>query len=310
MIKNEESADFAGKSGFTWFIGIIEDRKDPLKLGRCRVRCVGWHSENKMELPTDALPWATPALPVNNSNPYPPKESDMVFGFFADGQSGQNPIIVGVFPNIPLIAGNPQQAFTDPRTESELNLAPVKPNESKINYPRKLDEPSTSRLARNDINYPSPIVEFKKTNKLAKVEPDPYYAAQYPYNNVIETESGHAIEFDDTPGAERVHIYHRSGSYIEWAANGDRTERIQKDKFTVVVGNDKVYIQGDVNVEIDGNYNVDVTGDVKINGSTINLNKGTKGAARIGDTADTGDPGAAVGTNKIETGSGTVFIGG
>ena len=77
-----------------------------------------------------------------------------------------------------------------------------------------------------------------------------------------------------------------------------------------MVGNDKVYIQGDVNVERDGNYNVDVTGDVKINGSTINLDKGTKGAARIGDTADTGDPGAAVGTNKIETGSGTVFIGG
>ena len=310
MIKNEESADFAGKSGFTWFIGIIEDRKDPLKLGRCRVRCVGWHSENKMELPTDSLPWATPTLPINNSNPYPPKESDMVFGFFADGPSGQSPIIVGVFPNIPLIAGNPQQAFSDPRTQSELNLAPVKPNETKTNYPRKLDEPSTSRLARNDVNYPSPINESKAAKKLSKVEPASYYAAQYPYNNVVETESGHAIEFDDTPGAERVHIYHRSGSYIEWAANGDKTERIEKDKFTVVVGNDKVYIQGDVNVEIDGNYNVDVTGDVKINGSTINLNNGTKGAARVGDTADTGDSGSSVGTNKIETGSGTVFIGG
>jgi len=264
MIKNEESADFAGKSGFTWFIGIIEDRKDPLKLGRCRVRCVGWHSENKMELPTDSLPWATPTLPINNSNPYPPKESDMVFGFFADGPSGQNPIIVGVFPNIPLITGNSQQAFSDPRTQSELNLAPVKPNETKTNYPRKLDEPSTSRLARNDVNYPSPINESKAAKKLSKVEPASYYAAQYPYNNVVETESGHAIEFDDTPGAERVHIYHRSGSYIEWAANGDRTERIEKDNFTVVVGNDKVYIQGDVNVEIDGNFNLEIGGTCDI----------------------------------------------
>jgi hypothetical protein len=40
------------------------------------------------------------------------------------------------------------------------------------------------------------------------------------------------------------------------------------------------------------------------------------GAARIGDTADTGDQGTgsdtdnnSAGTNKIESGSGTVFIG-
>ena len=60
---------------------------------------------------------------------------------------------------------------------------------------------------------------------------------------------------------------------------------------------------------ITGNWDVNVTGNITIDGSTINLNNGTKGAARIDDTADTGDPGAAVGTNKIETGSSTVFIG-
>lgn len=310
MEEKEEDKSFAGKNGFIWWIGVVEDRQDPIKLGRCRVRCVGWHADNKMQLPTDMLPWAMPAYPVNGVNTYSPKEGEMVFGFFADGESAQSPVMLGVFPSIPLKETNRQDPFVDGRTQEQLDSAPVKPSETKINYPRKLDEPTTSRLARNDSDYPSPINESKASKKLAKVEPASYYAAQYPYNNVVETESGHAIEFDDTPGAERVHIYHRSGSYIEWAANGDRTERIEKDKFTVVVGNDKVYIQGDVNVEIDGNYNVDVTGDVKINGSTINLNNGTKGAARVGDTADTGDSGSSVGTNKIETGSGTVFIGG
>ena len=38
----------------------------------------------------------------------------------------------------------------------------------------------------------------------------------YPYNKVYESESGHAMEFDDTKDNERVHLYHRSGSYIEW----------------------------------------------------------------------------------------------
>jgi hypothetical protein len=313
---NEYQKDFAGKNGFTWWMGYVEDRKDPLKLGRCRVRCIGWHNPNKTQLPTNALPWAMPNIPVNMSNVYTPREGDMVFGFFVDGENAQEPIILGTLPNIPLNPGKPQQGFNDPRTSSELSSAPVKPYESATNYPRKLDEPSTSRLARNDAKYPSEIVAAKKSKRESKVEPAPYYNAQYPYNNVYESESGHALEFDDTKDAERVHIYHRSGSYVEWAPDGSRAERIQKDKFEVVVGNEQVYIKGDVKIFVDGNYDLDVTGDIRINGKTINLNQGTMGAARIGDTCDTGDAGTgshfdtnSAGTDKIETGSGTVFIG-
>lgn len=313
----EESKEkFAGKTGFIWFIAVVEDRQDPLKLGRCRIRCVGWHAENKMLLPTDMLPWALPITPLNNSNPYSPKEGDMVVGFFADGEAGQAPIIFGSFPNIPLKEGNRQEAFNDGRTAEQLASAPVKPDETATLYPRKLDEPSTSRLARNDEDYPSPIVQAKKDKKASKVEPDPYYNAQYPYNNVYESESGHALEFDDTKDNERIHLYHRSGSYIEFGAQGDRSERIQRDKFTVVVGDDSIYVQGDVKMFVDGDYDLNVTGDIRINGKTVNINHGTMGAARIGDTADTGDEGTgghfdnnSAGTNKIETGSGTVFIG-
>ena len=264
MEEKEESQKFAGKNGFVWWIGIVEDRQDPLKMGRCRVRCVGWHAENKMLLPTDALPWSIPMMPVNNNNPYPPKEGDMVFGFFTDGENGQDPILVGVFPSIPLKAGNRQEAFNDGRDEGQLTKAPVKPSETEINYPRRLDEPSTSRLARNDSDYPSPINESKAANKASKVEPNSYYNAVYPYNNVYESESGHALEFDDTKGAERIHLYHRSGSYVEWGPNGDRAERIQKDKFTVVIGNDSVYVKGDVKMYVDGNFSLEIGGTCDI----------------------------------------------
>lgn len=312
----ENKKNFAGKDGFIWWTGVVENRQDPLKLGRCRVRCLGWHSPNKMELPTDLLPWAIPNIPVNTSNVYAPREGDMVFGFFLDGENAQQPVMLGSFPSIPLKAANRQEPFNDPRTSSELSVAPVKPYESATNYPRKLDEPTTSRLARNDSDYPSEIVAAKKSKKESKVEPDSYYNAKYPYNNVYESESGHALEFDDTKGAERVHLYHRSGSYVEWGPNGDRAERIQRNKFEVVVGDEQVYIKGDVKIFVDGNYDLNVTGDIRINGKTINLNQGTMGAARIGDTADTGDAGTgshfdtnSAGTNVIETGSGTVFIG-
>ena len=48
---NDNSNQFSGQTGFIWWIGVVEDRQDPLKLGRVRVRCVGWHSENKNLLP-------------------------------------------------------------------------------------------------------------------------------------------------------------------------------------------------------------------------------------------------------------------
>ena len=116
MQLNEDSKDFAGKNGFIWWVGVVEDRQDPLKMGRCRVRCIGWHAEDKMRLPIADLPWAMPSLPVNNSSPHAPREGDMVFGFFIDGENAQEPIMLGSFPSIPLKAANAQEAFSDPRT--------------------------------------------------------------------------------------------------------------------------------------------------------------------------------------------------
>ena len=237
-----------------WFTGIVEDRQDPLNLGRVRVRILGRNGIDLNLLPTNSLPWAQVLLPTNNPNPYPPKEGDQVFGMFIDGKNAQSPIILGVFPSIPQNAAVPNQGFNDVRTTEQLAKAPVKPNESATNYPRNLDEPTSSRLYRNESTDNS-IVSLKESRRIPE-EPSSGYAAVPPYNNVYESESGHAIEIDDTPGAERLHFYHRSGSYVEYEANGDRVERIQNDKFTVVIGNDTVYVEGDVNVKVNGNLNL------------------------------------------------------
>jgi hypothetical protein len=276
-MENQDKKNFAGKNGFTWWVGIVEDRKDPIKLGRCRVRCVGWHADDKMRLPTKDLPWATPSFPLNNTNTYAPKEGDMVFGFFVDGENAQEPVMLGVLPNIPLFAADRQKAYNDPRTQEQLDLSPLKPNETANNYPRYLDEPTTSRLARNDSDFVSPILTTKQTNKATRVEPDSYYNAQYPYNNVYESESGHALEFDDTKDNERIHMYHRSGSYVEFGPLGDRSERIQRDRFSVTVRNDNVYIQGTANIFVDGDVNWKVGGDFNLTvGGKMNVSAGSK----------------------------------
>lgn len=356
----EKDKDFAGKNGFIWWTGIVENRNDPLKLGQCQVRCVGWDADNKMHLPTKDLPWSKPLLPVNGTEVYAPKEGDMVIGFFLDGESAQERVMMGILPNIPLKAANPQQAFADPRTATELAAAPKTPKEKTYktdgtgititerdraeSYPKILDEPSTSRIARNDSNtITKTFIQERKDNRVKNVttvisnntwnEPETKYGTVYPYNNVIETESGHVLEFDDTPTKERIHLAHRNGSFQEWFPDGDKVEKVTKDNYQIVMGNDRVYImgkcfitvQGNVELSVEGNFDMNVggtcnirsEGKMKLNAPIIDLNDGTNGAARIGDTADTGDQGTggpndtnSAGTNIIETGSATVVIGG
>ena len=45
-------SDFMGQEGFVWFVGVVEDRDDPERLGRVRVRCLGYHTENKTLIET------------------------------------------------------------------------------------------------------------------------------------------------------------------------------------------------------------------------------------------------------------------
>ena len=47
-----------------WFMGVVEDRRDPDELGRVRVRCFGIHPDDKNTLPTNDLPWATMSLSI------------------------------------------------------------------------------------------------------------------------------------------------------------------------------------------------------------------------------------------------------
>lgn len=90
------SHDFMGKDGFLWFVGIIEDVKDPLELGRCRVRAIGYHTLDRDVLKNDQLPWAYSLAPLNNyAAPKPPPNGTFVLGFFLDGSLAQQPVIFG-----------------------------------------------------------------------------------------------------------------------------------------------------------------------------------------------------------------------
>ena len=286
-----------GPEGFFWWFGVVEDRNDPDKLGRVKIRVFNYHGD-KVKTPTNDLQWAPVVVSPNNASfketgisPNGLLVGSTVFGFFADGNYGQMPIVLGSLHGIP-----------------------------------------ENKVANHDV---SNLVRENNTLNKSIVGPEPQsaYSALYPFNKVYRSESGHVIEIDDSPSRERIHFYHKSGTYVEINSEGRQTTKVVNDNIEVVVKDKTVYIQGNCKVEIkgnkeviidgnsnlkiNGNYNVDVNGeininsknDVKINGNKINLNRGSKGAARVGDTADTDDSGNNPGSNKIESGSGSVLIG-
>lgn len=91
----------------TFFYGVVEDRLDPLKLGRCRVRVVGLHTEDKTQLPTAELPWAYMMMPANNASisglgwsPTGIVQGTWCIVIFLD-EDRQQPIILGTIGGIP-----------------------------------------------------------------------------------------------------------------------------------------------------------------------------------------------------------------
>ena len=49
------------------YYGVVENRQDPLRLGRCQVRIVGLHTHDKNYLPSLDLPWALPVQPIGSA---------------------------------------------------------------------------------------------------------------------------------------------------------------------------------------------------------------------------------------------------
>jgi hypothetical protein len=325
---------------FVWWQGVVEDRKDPLKLGRCRVRILGYHTDNKVEdvgIPTEHLPWATAAQPITSAamngigtTPLGPVEGTWVFGFFRDGKDAQEPVMMSTFGGIPESGPVPSLGFNDPNGKYPL--------------PNLLNEADTNRLARGIGSLPvppkgslkpkkgaedSPSLDHKRKTRTTDVpvaragdmeaisntgnsslyteadwnEPNPRYGgttnnstqylssvkrtSAYPYNHVRMSESGHVEEWDDSPTAERLHRFHKSGTFEEIQPDGTRVVKVVGHGYEIVAGNKDVFIKGACNVtvsgdcrmlykgdlvqEVEGDYHLNVIGDVrtKIQGNHV-----------------------------------------
>jgi hypothetical protein len=94
------------------------------------------------------------------------------------------------------------------------------------------------------------------TNKGSWSEPASAYGAQYPYNKVQQTESGHVMEWDDTPSAERIHIFHRAGSFIEWHPDGTVVYKNMKHGYLLTMGDQFIKVSGNCHIAVDGDATI------------------------------------------------------
>jgi hypothetical protein len=97
-------------------------------------------------------------------------------------------------------------------------------------------------------------------------EEETKYAAKYPFNKTITTESGHVLELDDTPRAERIHIYHKSGSYVEIFPDGTIITKSMKDSASITMNDHSIsVVKGDLQiVSVEGKIEIACNKDINI----------------------------------------------
>jgi len=244
---------------FLWFTGVVEDVNDPEEMGRYRVRCFGYHTEDKGNIETEDLPWANVMMPVTSASTsgigYSATglvQGSWVIGFFRDGLNLQDPVIMGSIPSMFEARPEYSEGFSDPDQVYPLEDT--------------LSKPDTPQPARKDYTD-SAVYTSKDSRSSISVTPTgdgtswslpsltDNVVPIYPNNHVYQSESGHVLEFDDTSGKERISVFHKSGSFDEVNATGDRSVVIVGDSYEVVIKNKNIYITGDLNLNVDGNMN-------------------------------------------------------
>ena len=357
MFKN-----FMGEDGFIWFVGVVEDRNDPLKIGRVRVRCLGFHTNSVSQLPTKDLPWAhvmhpttDPSMQGLGNTPSWLVPGTWVVGFFRDVDQKQQPIIIGSLPGIPEHGANNADGFNDPRgidtVQEDYRGEPMfGPYPGERSSGHDTGESDTSRLGRgmdseehNSLidrrterlrGDPEPPEEPKDPNDKTGIptaskpylfnvsteseqdleergyweEPhpkgivadaNPYKSGAYPYNHVLETESGHVFEIDDSPDYERLFRQHRSGTFEEIHRNGDMVTKIVGDNYEIVMGSENIVIKGNQNITVEGDVRQLIKGDyiLEVEGNyfrKIHNNERTKVGALVDEW------GESIGGNREE----------
>lgn len=305
--------------GSNFYIGVVEDRNDPLKRGRVRVRVLGVHSpDRKNDIQISDLPWSMVLQPANTPTAGATVsqlvEGTWVVVVYLDANM-QDPMVIGSVPSAQEQPPNFEEGFSDPfganprwtGTGSNSDLSLVSDEDRWTEHPtyNTRKEQRQTEIPRAKV-YPTPTVSGEEPDdryeRTTFDEPDLRGSqdSQYPYNAVREFEAGHLEEYDSTPGSERVTHSHNSGTYQEILADGTTTIKIVGDGYSVTLQDQSIYIAGDLNMTVDGTLRQLIKGDhiTEIDGNKYEFVRGNR-AVKIGSN-DTAEIGADQSINILE----------
>ena len=289
-----------GQDGFSWFIGVVEDRNDPKKASRVRVRCLGYHTTDIQEIPTEDLPWATVMMPVTagaNSgigmSPHFLIEGTWVVGFFRD-PAKQEPVIMGALPGMNTTSPSEFTIASSSETGGQSKGGGFKDPNGKYPTELYLDIADTNLLAQEAFDtHPSKSIKDAKdswstASGSAEQPASTQSSAKYPTNHVFETESGHYVEFDDTAGNERIHLFHKKGTFIEIDSAGNVIIKTVGNVTNIVAGNMDTYVKGNYSVSAGGNIDIYAKGNLteKVDGNVKITVKGNVESAITGSLTE------------------------
>ncbi len=221
-----------GEEGFFWFFGMVEDIEDPLQVGRVRVRIYNHHNEDVNQMPKEALPWA---MILQSST----SAASSGFGIsptgIAVGSTVLGFFVDGLEKQIPFVLG------------------------TFAGIPKDNDVAAVAR-GKNTVN-----------KDVVGPEPAQTYESKYPHNKTLTTPTGHVIEVDDTPNAERIHIFHKSGSYVEMRQDGSVVTKAAGADFDIVATDKTIYVGGNANIEVKGNVVANIGGSVDLKAAKVNI---------------------------------------
>lgn len=170
-------SNFLGRDGFRWWVGQIPPESSHGSQinesgwgNRFKVRIMGYHPYDEVELPNDDLPWAQVLIPTtagtgaaNNATSVKLSPGDVVFGFFLDGDNAQIPVIMGAFGRTSDVGtlpySSPFQPFSGYTSKIKAPNGTLKADQSNESNsasqksPRSVSPLLAKRIGPDEISY-------------------------------------------------------------------------------------------------------------------------------------------------------------
>lgn len=237
--------NFLGQDGFIWWFGIVEDVKDPLKLGRCKVRCIGYHPP---EISVEDLPWALTMHSPNTWNMYNmPDIGDWVFGFFLDSTSNQEPAILAYVPGIPTKGSNTETYLgAKPRSYKDTQKF-IRTFASIVNYTENVDP-------KIDLEK---VIVWESKSDSKKEGAHGNYILFYDKENeetvVLSSSGDHKIRLNDNKNEKYVSVYSSGGNYLKLDDTNNNVSFAHKDGANLSISNSRTSLYSNTGHIVDLN---------------------------------------------------------